>query len=961
MDLVQQDLFGVASEMKEVEYVEKRLVKEAMGSKSVDTLEIVCKHLLFHPSIAAESSGKDFVNLPSLSAVHNIVIPLLERLRLPDISSATIGKIRECLTKIVVGLSQNPTVSAVELMPFVHATVAPFLLGSGLLSDYSEINACSDGESSYAEDSDYDETEEPITVSGTGERGMLLKHTNQTLSREQLQKRRPTDVAQWHPSTLNTPVDSKSARALNAKQNRAMQQVLDGENAPKLTGKARHGLLEKIVAENLNDPSKACGVIFGLSLLHSCLKKSKVNSNDLQTLSMADPFVPMLTHCITTCENNEIVLLSLKLLGHLLYWDLPSMKKYQRKLASNVLKLLALSGGVLSSKHEVTHGCFKALTLLFDKQILYDHRDSQEKTSEEVHLNETIDLGDQTKNPTSVVKLPLNQEQMKVLVSMLLLSMTDTEHHNSTFSLIKAIVSRRFLSPEFYDLIEKLLELSVQSLKAGVRQHSSSIFLKFLITYPLDRKRLLQHLQQIVLNIKYEYEEGRLSAIKLLDSVVDKLPLPLLEQHGKIFFFPLVLQLVNDESNSCREAAAHVITNLFKRSSMDQLQLYYDYMKRWFLEQGDAASSLRRTSAQLFGLLVESRADFFVGRKNNVSSELLEMINTVLKQEISKEEPVQPVQWETSYFCLVCFEKIVKKSLAILSSDSCVDVWVKTTEFLVYPHPWVKQVSSRIIFSYLQSLSTNGFDCVKESSSTSQSSFTVREKGSLFQIAKNICVQLNCSDDQYNESIAVLGIKILTWISQRMRDSPHLCYKETDISNKDPLFWLITRLANMSKEKGNLRRATVFKCFASIICAESSDEKGITPYLEVMLEALHRPIAEEEGASANNRSSLRSCNTSSLSETTDLPKEVMNVLEEKCGTEAFLNAYAIVKLKAREKKMARKQMIMSEAINDPKEAAKRKIQKQTKEKERKKRKIEERKASRGLFTKKPRLEEYSRS
>jgi len=29
MDLIMQDLFGVASEMKEVEYVEKRLVKEA--------------------------------------------------------------------------------------------------------------------------------------------------------------------------------------------------------------------------------------------------------------------------------------------------------------------------------------------------------------------------------------------------------------------------------------------------------------------------------------------------------------------------------------------------------------------------------------------------------------------------------------------------------------------------------------------------------------------------------------------------------------------------------------------------------------------------------------------------------------------------------------------------------------------------------------------------------------------
>jgi len=153
--------------------------------------------------------------LPSSSAVHNIVIPLLERLRLPDISSATIGKIRECLTKIVVGLSQNPTVSAVQLMPFVHATVAPFLLGSGVLSDYSEIDVCGDDDSSYAEDSDYDETEEPITVIGTEDRRMLLKHTNQALSREQLHKKRPTDVIQWHPSTLNNHSIERKAKSLD--------------------------------------------------------------------------------------------------------------------------------------------------------------------------------------------------------------------------------------------------------------------------------------------------------------------------------------------------------------------------------------------------------------------------------------------------------------------------------------------------------------------------------------------------------------------------------------------------------------------------------------------------------------------------------------------------------------------------------------------------------------------------
>lgn len=942
-----------------------------MGSKSVDSLEIICKCIYFHPSFASKSL-QDFVTLPSLSAVHNIIIPLLERLRLTDTNSTAIGKIRECLTKVVVGLSQNPTVTTLELMPFVHAIVAPFLIGNAQLTENSDT----EGEYSDAEDSDEDVLEQPLQVSRTGKDVKPLSTKIQ----------RPNPVAQWHPSTLTVPANNKSARALNAMQKREMQQVLDGDSAPKLTGKARHGYLDHLVANNLSDPSKACGVVFGLSLLHSCLKQRKVDSKDPQTLSMADPFVPMLTYCITNCENSDIILLSLKLLGHFLYWDLPSLKKFQKRIASNVLKLLAQYGGVLSSKHEVTHGCFKALTLLFDKHVLSEDSAMQLLASPEVTNGKSIDQ----ENPSTDSKrdykdenrLPLNQEQMKVLVSMLLLSVTDTEHHNSTFSLIKAIVSRRFLSAEFYDLMEKLLELSVQSLKAGVRQHASNIFMKFLLTYPLDHKRLEQHLQQIVLNIKYEYEEGRLSGIKLLDGVIGKLPIPLLKKHGNIFFFPLILQLVNDESNSCREAVAHVITCLFQRSSMEQLQLYYDYMKQWFLDEQGSGASLKRTSAQLLGLFVESRADFFVGRKNKVLIELVEMIQRVLSGEVaaSKTQRVDQFgtttaiaadQWETAYFCLVCFEKVLQKSFfPALSSD--VDTWAVVIDCLVFPHPWVKQVSCRIIWSYLQGLDTTALGDTNTTGSTTNSSlpspvsFLVRKQGSLFQIARNVCIQLNFTEDQYNEALVVLNIKILTWISQRMCTDPQLCYKEGEElevaefdKRRDPLLWLFTRLANICKEKGNMRRSAVFKCFASIVTAISRDDgTSIAPYLEVMLEALHRAVAEVEGASMNNVSSSyrSSAPLSSSSESaSDLPKEVMNLLEERCGTEAFLLAYSNVKVKAREKKMARKQQILSEAILDPKEAAKRKIRKQSKEKERRKRKIQERKASRGVFTKKPRI------
>ena len=38
MDLIQQDIIGSASEIKDIEGLKKRLIKEASGGKSINTL-----------------------------------------------------------------------------------------------------------------------------------------------------------------------------------------------------------------------------------------------------------------------------------------------------------------------------------------------------------------------------------------------------------------------------------------------------------------------------------------------------------------------------------------------------------------------------------------------------------------------------------------------------------------------------------------------------------------------------------------------------------------------------------------------------------------------------------------------------------------------------------------------------------------------------------------------------------
>ena len=67
-------------------------------------------------------------------------------------------------------------------------------------------------------------------------------------------------------------------------------------------------------------------------------------------------------------------------------------------------------------------------------------------------------------------RMPLDAEQMKVLISHIQMSVTESDQHNPALGLIKAILTRRFMSPEFYDLMETLLKLVVRSHNAALRQ-----------------------------------------------------------------------------------------------------------------------------------------------------------------------------------------------------------------------------------------------------------------------------------------------------------------------------------------------------------------------------------------------------------------------------------------------------------------------------------------------------------
>jgi len=925
MDIIQQDIFGKASEIKEVENVKKRLVKEAGGSKSYSSLEIISRMIFFNPSLYSKKY---------LPGIHALVNPLLTRLDDSQVDASTIGKVKECLNRISVGISQNTSCTTEEMLPFVYATIAPFVLKTPV------INVIDD-------DGSDEEEMRCLEVSRT-----LPKRSTQKVSKEDCTGVKK--VFEWTPSQLKTATDNKMAYEIKMKEKREMRKVLDGVNAPKLTGSTRYDILRS-KGGDINDPSISCAVSFALTLLHSYLRKAKADIG----ISMADPFIEILSQCVKNSKDTSSVILSLKCLQVLLRLDLPSVSKFQRELASCILRML--SSMAVNTQSEMVQGCFKTLTLLLvkDKNRAVAFLDNQE---------DPIEMDKGKRKIEEYSDSILTNEQMQILVSILRSALTDAEHHNATFGVIKAITSVQYVSSEFYDLMETILKMTVQSHKPTMRQQAANIFMQYLIEYPMGNQRLANHLKQVVLNIKYEYEDGRLSALNLTKATIDKLPIPLLEEYVQIFFLPLILQLTNDDSKKCKENAAACITSLLSRLSTQVLNSLYDYVLRW---STDASShgQLQRTAVQVFGLFLDAKPDFM--KKNNRVTNLVIFLRLQLASEIDCIDYTSlsiADEWNTIYFCLQTIEKIGFVQEYILWNDQ--DLWSLIIKCLVHPHPWVQLISSRILYSHFAKCEIESFekiDCNKASC------VIVRKSGSLFEIMRNLCYQLNTEDQQQSVDVSTMAIKNLSWIARVADRFPHLCI-ENEVESKNwgphsnqeddggedfasfevqrnPLTWLFTRLSNSTKKRGRKRRHAIFKCFAAL--ATVCDSNIISEHLELLLIALNRELTEiahlEEGVARKRRQP-----SDEISSMAELPNEVMQLLEEKCGTDFFVKILAKVKNEAKERREMRKQHIAAEAVHDPEAAAKRRLEKQEKEKNRKKRRIGERKASRGVFSQKPR-------
>lgn len=689
----------------------------------------------------------------------------------------------------------------------------------------------------------------------------------------------------------------------------------------------------------------------GLSLLHCSLRSSKVNSSVPSVIEMLDPFVSLLLDCVNSMHV-KVISEALQAFIWILKFPLPAVEQNFDQLTKQLFVLLkdySKVGAARGENFQLVQTCFKAITVLVK--------------SATQHISET---------------------QLQVLLGYAEEDIYDSSRRATAFGLLRAILSRKLVVPEMEDVMKKVAKLSINGNHEQVRIRCRQIYLKYLMDYPLGKK-LKGHFDFIVAQISYEYDTGRQSALEMLAFIFQTFPQKLLLEHCGLFFVPLSLTILNDDSASCKKMAALAVKSLLNKLDVQHQNSMFSLVNNWLTGEKMA---LRRLGTQMCGLFVEVEGEKFTRRLEALIPLIEREIHTTNFEDIEEEEDEKAAD-RLLFGYLTLVVKLIKDCSFLelhKPADLLENIWGHIDSHLRYPHSWVWLTASQIfglLFAahkpedlltlwrsqdhikkpkqpvavvFLSSnLDKKMRELVLSFCYQLQSKFLDVASGeqvvkNLLYVAKVIYLISPESDiadqtekqeeveDIEEEQEEVEGAEEET--TQNMEDDEeemdkdHLEVQELEEQqneNRPPmLLWVMKKLSLLAKReaantpKVHLKRTCVFKFLGAIAVDLGKDRLG--PYLTTIIAPLYREL---DSTYADQDPTLK-----------NLAQELIDLLKKLVGLERFSLAFVAVQKEATQRRASRKKHKAMQAVVNPDIAARKKVKKQLKKNDAKKRKIQ---------------------
>jgi U3 small nucleolar RNA-associated protein 20 len=694
----------------------------------------------------------------------------------------------------------------------------------------------------------------------------------------------------------------------------------------------------------------------GLLLLLTLLKQGHVSRGNEDHLAQLDSLVETMTECLGS-KYNKTAILALRTLSLTLKFGemLPTLQKQAGRINQRVFKLMRV-GGQSESAMDLNQACFRLIAGLV--------RDC----------------------PWHAV----TENEVKVLLSFIEVDLETSGKQNTVFVVLKAIIARKLIAPELYDVMDRVSELMIRTHAPGIRDHCRQVVLPFLLEYPLGKKRLEKSINFLVSNLDFEHETGRESALQMLESVTIKFPEEVVEEYADLFFVSLIKQLVNGTSPLLRETASNCLQLLIGSVGTTKQDLLHSMAVCW-LDQG--SPELCRAAVQVVAAFVDA---LHKGYNRHVAS-TLPKLKALLEANTPKVEVKDPMafsvddddkvdNWEVVYLCLgtvqkifVAFPKEFERSVVLASSTVAADTeatpaadsgggaaskkrrkskgsshvaapaiqltmdqndtnskfWAMVEQWLLFDHHWVRLAAARLFGTYFAARTPQLF--VKPAGNEYLAMPTA-----IFRVGKQMCAMLE--SERLTDDLSDVLVKNVHFVI-RVLVGLHAAFvppaegedvDEKDVRNPSGLVWTVKQLAYWARTETNqspdtaFRREVVYKVFAAMVQFMKSAE-DVLPHLNTVVESLYR--TEESEASPP--------------EIKDIGSQVQKLIQKKVGNGPYFTAFNKARDKVAKARAQRKQQQMQMAMVDPQQAAERKIKDNLKKKVNRKRKIQKQREESG--------------